>query len=248
VEPCNFSVHFVCRPFRGSGSEPHFDVDLDIQELSTLLDMTQLKGLAAIIGYIQRWVRHDNLFQWKPPPESYRQSADIGGCGLSKGRLLWAYALKLVLLSIHPRYHWTSLSWMQIRRAASLRQALFEALSTRGPVDQSRIDVLQVSMPLLECLAIRREAYIELATRKQKESYFVKKRCCGCSRRSTTDPSDALGEGVDDEEDFEGLDLDESSDESEEELVDGGDGGDSQTMTMIRKPEVSISLRDAVSH
>ncbi|CAE7941642.1 unnamed protein product, partial [Symbiodinium necroappetens] len=71
VEPCNFSLHFVCLPFKGSGGEPHLDVDLDIQELSTLLDMTQLKGLAAIIGYVQRWVRQDNLFQWKPPPSSY---------------------------------------------------------------------------------------------------------------------------------------------------------------------------------
>ncbi|CAE7330062.1 unnamed protein product, partial [Symbiodinium microadriaticum] len=242
VEPCNFSLHFVCLPFKGSGGEPHLDVDLDIQELSTLLDMTQLKGLAAIIGYVQRWVRQDNLFQWKPPPSSYRQAADISGSGLSKGRLLWAYALKLVLRSIHPRYHWSSLSWVQMRRAASLRHALFEALVARGSVDQMRVEVLQVSLPLLECLAIRREAYIELATRKQKESYFQKKRCC--RRRSADDPTEALGEGADDEEDFDGdFDLDDDSDESEED--DLGDGGDSQTMTMVRpKPEVSITMQE----
>eukprot|EP00439_Symbiodinium_sp_Y106_P008786 s1185_g1.t1 len=241
VEPCNFSLHFVCLPFKGSGGEPHLDVDLDIQELSTLLDMTQLKGLAAIIGYVQRWVRQDNLFQWKPPPSSYRQAADISGSGLSKGRLLWAYALKLVLRSIHPRYHWTSLSWVHIRRSASLRHALFEALVARGSVDQTRVEVLQVSLPLLECLAIRREAYIELATRKQKESYFQKKRCC--RRRSADDPTEALGEGADDEEDFDGgFDL-VDSDESEEE--DLGDGGDSQPMTMMRaKPEVSIAMQE----
>ncbi|CAK9022662.1 Hypothetical protein (Fragment) [Durusdinium trenchii] len=150
VEPCNFSIHFVARPFRGNGDEPHLDLDVNIQELSLLLDMKQLKGLAAILGYLQRWMRHDALFQWKPVPAEFRHlggvpgttglgegagrtrnSADISGCGLTRGRLLWAFALKLVLQSIHPKYFWTSLAWIHMRRGASIRQALFEALSAR---------------------------------------------------------------------------------------------------------------------
>lgn len=35
------------------------------------------------------------------------------------------------LQSIHPTYFWTSLAWINMRRAASMRQALFEALSAR---------------------------------------------------------------------------------------------------------------------
>jgi len=198
VEPCNFSAHFVCRPFRGTGDEPHLDLDITIPELSLLLDMKQLKGLAAILGYLQTWTRQDTLFQWKPPPAQFRSAADVSGCGLSKGRLLWAYALKLVLKSIHPKYFWTSLAWINMRRGASMRQALFEALSART-VDQERVEVLQVGLSLLECLAVRREFLIQQATRKKDESLFKRRgllSCCNCRKKTTEE----LAEGQDDEE------------------------------------------------
>eukprot|EP00435_Cladocopium_sp_Y103_P009075 s421_g2.t1 len=94
---------------------------------------------AHFVCYLKNWVRHDKLFQWKPAPAEFRNASDISGCGLSKGRLLWAYAMKLVLQSIHPTYFWTSLAWINMRRAASMRQALFEALSART-VDQERVE------------------------------------------------------------------------------------------------------------
>ncbi|CAJ1372808.1 unnamed protein product [Effrenium voratum] len=164
VEPFHFTVHFVFRPVKGTGAHPQLDVDLKIQELSTLLDMTQLRGLCAILGYVQTWMRQDTLFQWKPPPAAYRQVSDTGGVGLNRGRMLWAYALRLVLFSIHPKYFWTSLAWIHMRRNACMRQALFEALAARN-VDQERVEVLQVSLPLLECLAVRKEFLIYQATR-----------------------------------------------------------------------------------
>ncbi|CAJ1357635.1 unnamed protein product [Effrenium voratum] len=145
VEPFHFTVHFVFRPVKGTGAHPQLDVDLKIQELSTLLDMTQLRGLCAILGYVQTWMRQDTLFQWKPPPAAYRQVSDTGGVGLNRGRMLWAYALRLVLFSIHPKYFWTSLAWIHMRRNACMRQALFEALAARN-VDQERVEVLQVSV------------------------------------------------------------------------------------------------------
>ncbi|CAK9023089.1 Uncharacterized protein SCF082_LOCUS16058 [Durusdinium trenchii] len=219
VEPCNFSIHFVARPFRGNGDEPHLDLDVNIQELSLLLDMKQLKGLAAILGYLQRWMRHDALFQWKPVPAEFRNSADISGCGLTRGRLLWAFALKLVLQSIHPKYFWTSLAWIHMRRGASIRQALFEALSART-VDQERVQVLQVSLPLIECLAVRREFLIQQARRKKEESYFKREgNCCPCRRKTPEEMAEAQEEEQDEEEG----DSDIIDDESEENNSDSGE-------------------------
>ncbi|OLQ03116.1 hypothetical protein AK812_SmicGene13947 [Symbiodinium microadriaticum] len=216
----------------GSGGEPHLDVDLDIQELSTLLDMTQLKGLAAIIGRTSRI----DLVLYAVNLDGAQKALN----GMAKRPDIKAAqhppALSLVFFEL-------GVPQMKSRCAGLL---LFAMLSLRGSVDQMRVEVLQVSLPLLECLAIRREAYIELATRKQKESYFQKKRCC--RRRSADDPTEALGEGADDEEDFDGLldlvdgslrlskirmwdfDLDDDSDESEED-----DLGRSITMQEIRE-------------
>eukprot|EP00913_Durusdinium_trenchii_P035370 g33100.t1 len=186
VEPCNFSIHF---------------------ELSLLLDMKQLKGLAAILGYLQRWMRHDALFQWKPVPAEFRNSADISGCGLTRGRLLWAFALKLVLQSIHPKYFWTSLAWIHMRRGASIRQALFEALSAR----RGRAG---------ECLAVRREFLIQQARRKKEESYFKREgNCCPCRRKTPEEMAEAQEEEQDEEEG----DSDIIDDESEENNSDSGE-------------------------
>ena len=50
MEPFDFSLHFISRTARGSGDEPHLDLDISLKELSSLLDIKQLKGMAAILG------------------------------------------------------------------------------------------------------------------------------------------------------------------------------------------------------
>lgn len=131
VEPCNFSAHFVCRPFRGNGDEPHLDLDITVPELSLLLDMKQLKGLAAILGYLKNWVRHDKLFQWKPAPAEFRNASDISGCGLSKGRLLLGLCFEASVAK-HPPHVLLDLFGLDQHAPGC-----FNASSTfRGPLSQ----------------------------------------------------------------------------------------------------------------
>lgn len=104
MEPFDFSVHFISRTSRGSGEDPHLDVDISLKELSSLLDILQLKALAALLGsksgwvlcargYLQTWTRQDALFQWRPPPAEYKPLAGSGLSGHSRPLSLYIFIL-----------------------------------------------------------------------------------------------------------------------------------------------------------
>ncbi len=59
----------------------------------TCIILSQERGCIWLHSQCVSWCYPDIV--WRP-----RSAADVSGCGLSKGRLLWAYALKLVLLSL----------------------------------------------------------------------------------------------------------------------------------------------------
>ncbi len=77
--------------------------------------------------------------------------------------------MSLRLKSIHPKYFWTSLAWINMRRGASMRQALFEALSART-VDQERVEVLQVGLSFLE-------PWLWLSREEDRESWRERPNC-----------------------------------------------------------------------
>lgn len=141
-----------------------------------------------------------------------------------------------------PHVLWTSLAWINMRRGASMRQALFEALSART-VDQERIEVLQVGLSFLECLAVRREFLIQQATRRKKESYFKRKglrNCCNCRKKTTEDLAEAQEEDQDDEEG----DSDIIDDESEnEEMNDSKDSAQYNSEAIEVMPDIKIQPR-----
>ena len=58
--------------------------------------------------------------------------------------------MSLRLKSIHPKYFWTSLAWINMRRGASMRQALFEALSARRAHAHQSPSLQSLMTPLLE--------------------------------------------------------------------------------------------------
>lgn len=58
--------------------------------------------------------------------------------------------MSLRLKSIHPKYFWTSLAWINMRRGASMRQALFEALSARRAHAHQSPSLQSLMTPLLK--------------------------------------------------------------------------------------------------
>lgn len=169
VEPVDFTVHFLVWPAVGNGDSPQLDVDVQVNDVSLLIDVRQLKSVAALVGYLKRWIREDRTFYWAVPPKHLWHAADISALsGLTMVRLRWFYALRLVLQGIHNRYPWRTLGWIQMRRLASMRRALSDELLGKHPSEE-RVEVLQMALPLADVLAVRKQAYIEIKTRRKLE-------------------------------------------------------------------------------
>eukprot|EP00931_Biecheleriopsis_adriatica_P050042 TRINITY_DN28962_c0_g2_i1.p1 TRINITY_DN28962_c0_g2~~TRINITY_DN28962_c0_g2_i1.p1 ORF type:complete len:1423 (-),score=264.23 TRINITY_DN28962_c0_g2_i1:187-4455(-) len=249
VEPVDFNVHFLVLPSKGSGDKPNVDADIYLPEVSFLMDMAQMKSLFALLGYLQRWQREELAFQWRPAPLAYRREGDVNKSRLSRGRLLWAFAYRLVLKSIHPKYPWATLGWMGIRRVAAFRNALFEELMKPDP-NWTRIEVLQVGLPLPEAIAVRKEALIEIATRKKeakRQQRRVQILCC-CKARSKAEEEaqeDAQDEEADEDEDA-GSEGDEE--EVEEETVGPQEEKEVAITVNDSNPSLAVSRRSEAEH
>ena len=80
VEPCNFSAHFVCRPFRGTGDEPHLDLDITIPDCqwkhaTCILSYHVVVGHSCFLAFLSH-----SLNTWSLKPGAYTKILDLRRC------------------------------------------------------------------------------------------------------------------------------------------------------------------------
>merc|ERR1719261_1030470 len=61
----------------------------------------------------------------------------------------------MVLHGIDEKYPWHSLAWVEMRRRSRMKFEYVDALCAPLPIDEELVSVLQVSMPLSECITGR---------------------------------------------------------------------------------------------
>eukprot|EP00930_Biecheleria_cincta_P101764 TRINITY_DN9340_c0_g2_i2.p1 TRINITY_DN9340_c0_g2~~TRINITY_DN9340_c0_g2_i2.p1 ORF type:complete len:1396 (+),score=191.21 TRINITY_DN9340_c0_g2_i2:567-4190(+) len=253
VEPVDFTVHFLVWPAVGSGDSPQLDVDVRVHDVSLLMDVRQLKSAAALLGYLRRWVREDRTFYWSVPPRHLWHAADVSAIsGLTMVRLRWFHALRLVLQGIHNRYPWRALGWMQMRRLGCMRRALSDELLGKRP-NEKRIEVLQMALPLADVLAVRKQAYVEIKTRRKMErrqrriarASFLSRfcRCGGPSGASNHDDHD-------DQDDPDELEQEIQEEVYEDEVQDGQDdveidGQEPQPTSMGDAQDIKLQMNSS---
>lgn len=142
------SASSLCSVSPASGHDfwpPQTDIDVDVPCIPFAVDLSQSRQLARLLDYFKRWKIEDHRMMWYPPPHH---------TGYYAAFARWGYALRQVLHGIDPKYPWKTLSWIEMRRRGRMKFEYVSALCDE-PIDEELVAVLQVGMPLPECITGR---------------------------------------------------------------------------------------------
>jgi len=180
VAPCGASLHAVVRShgnnldkMKGLIQEwwpPQTDVDVHAPAVALQMDLLQARSIVGLLDYCRRWYWEDQRIMSLPMD-----------CCDSFVKHRWRYALRQVLHSIDHSYMWHSLTFVEMRRRASLRAEYLSALCAERPLNKKRIEVLQVALPLADVFLARRAAAVIVAQQQREQGKH--RRSLNCAHR-----------------------------------------------------------------